>query len=270
MIQAKHIMNRKVPVLPFETTVPQAIDYLKSHPEGFAIVQASSDRFHGVLTEAQLMRIFLRFQADRDKDTLILHRDLFEPAQLTHEDEQFPEIVKKIVTAVGSRTFVINNQSEVVGYITSKDILPYFSSAGPASVDNKPLEKLRSDLYLFETFFAKSPFMMHSVNKEGQILMANEMLHSVLGYAYGDLLGKTIFELYPKEAHAKAEAGLKTIFTQGYHQVVQSQMLTKKNARVEVELVSRILTNQLQDVVGTMTVSRPLDMKYLLECLPDL
>ncbi len=269
MIQAKHVMNRVTPVLQFSATVPEAIEFFKNHREGFAIVQATADRFHGVLTESALMRMFMRYQSHPEKETLILHRDLLEPAQLTHEDEMFPEIVKKIVTAVGSRVFVINSQGAVTGYITAKDILPYFSSTGPLA-GQKPLENLRSDLYLYETFFAKSPFMMHSVNREGQIQMANEMLHKLLGYDYGELLNKTIFDIYPKEAHAKASAGIKTIFSKGWHQVVQGQMIGKTGKAVEVELVSRALSNQLQEVIGTMTVSRPLNMKDLLDILPDI
>ncbi|PWU17602.1 MAG: hypothetical protein C5B49_08550 [Bdellovibrio sp.] len=270
MIQAKHIMKRSTPILSYSATVPEAIEYMRNHQEGFAIVQASPNRFQGVLTEAQLMRIFLRYQTKPDRDTVILHRDLFEPAQLTHEDENFPEIVKKLVSAVGSRLFVINAQGAVVGHVTAKDVLPYFSSKGPAPADAQPMENLRSDLYLYETFFSKSPFMMHSANREGRIIMANEMLHSVLGYEYGQLLGKTIFEIYPKSSHAQASAGLKTIFTQGYHKVVQGEMLTKEGRAIGVELVSRSLSNQFQAVIGTMTVSRPLDMKLLLESLPVL
>lgn len=271
MIQAKNIMHRKTPVLSFSATVPEAIEFLKNHTEGFAAVQASPERLHGVLTEGPLMQIFLRYQANPERDTLILHRDLFEPAQLTHEDEYLPEIVKKVVTAVGNRVFVINKQSEVIGYISAKDVLPYFSPSGPAiQGDKKPLENLKSDLYLFETFFSKSPFMMHSVNRDGQIQMANEIMHTVLGYDYGDLIGKTIFDLYPESAHTKAEADIKTIFTKGYHKVVQGKMVHKSGKLIDVELVSRALSNQYSETIGTMTVSRPMDMKYLLDCLPQL
>lgn len=271
MIQAKNIMHRQTPVLSFDTTIPEAIEFLKNCNEGFAAVQASPERLHGVLTEAPLMQIFLRYQAQPARETLIEHRDLFEPAQLTHEDEYLPEIVKKVVTAVGHRVFVINRAGEVVGYITAKDVLPYFSPKGPEIAgDKKPMENWKSDLYLFETFFSKSPFMMHSVNKDGVIQMANEILHTVLGYEYGELIGKTIFDLYPESAHTKAEAGIKTIFSKGYHKVVNGKMVHKKGKAIDVELVSRALTNQFSETIGTMTVSRPIDMKYLLECLPNL
>lgn len=269
MIQAKNVMNRATPVISFSSTVPEAIEFLRQQPKGFAVVQAASDRFHGVLTEGQMMRIYLRYSAHPEQDALIFYRDLFEPVQLVHEDEYFPEIVKKLVTASGHRVFVMNSKSDVVGFITAKDILPYFSlkGDGKAASEPKQYEKLTSDLYLYESFFAKSPFLMHSVNREGVIQMANEMLHSVLGYEFGELVGRTIFDLYPQSAHSKAEAGLKTILSQGFHSVVQSEMLTKKGEPVQVEMVSRALSNQFQDVVGTMTVSRPMDMKVILSAL---
>lgn len=271
MIQAKNLMHRSTPVLPFSATIPESIEFIKAQPKGFAIVQASANRFHGVLTEAQLMRIFLRYQAHPERETLILYRDLFEPAQLIHEEEYFPEIVKKLVTAVGNRVFVIDNKSNVVGFITAKDLLPYFSPKGAeGQAPDEKVEDLKSDLYLFESFFTKSPFMMHSVNREGVIQMANEVLHSVLGYEFGELQGHTIFNLYPKESHAKAEAGLKTIFSSGFHSIVNAEMIRKDGVKVAVEMVSRALTDQRQSPVGTMTISRPLDMKILLEVMPEL
>jgi PAS domain S-box-containing protein len=268
-------MKSKTPVIPFDASVTDAISYLKKDGEGFAIVQASSDRFQGVLTEAILVRIFLRYQAHPENEALVLYRDLLEPAQLTHENEFLPEIVKKVVTSVGNRVFVIDDRGHVKGYITAKDILPYFTPeekkqrAKKTPVDQE-VENLSSDLYLFETFFAKSPFMMHSVDREGKIQMANEMLHVVLGYSFGELVGKTIFDLYPKDVHAKAEASLKSILESGYHKVVQSHMVHKNKKKILVEVVSKALTNQFQDRIGTMTVSRPVDMKYMLECLPEL
>ncbi|MFN7727758.1 MAG: CBS domain-containing protein [Bdellovibrio sp.] len=266
MIQAKHVMNLSTPVLSFDATVAEAIEFMRKNSAGFVAVRASDERFQGVLTEGGLVRVYLRYQLQADKEALILYRDLLEPMQLIHEEEVFPEVVRKLLTAVGHRIFVINNGGQVVGYVTAKDVLPYFTAA-PRGKPTDQNESLKSDLYMYESFFDKSPFMMHSVNKDGVIQMANEMLHSVLEFPYGELIGKTIFDLYPKEAHKYAEEGLKTILSQGYHKVVRSQMLTKTGKSVEVELVSRVLTNQFQDPIGTMTVARPIEMAVLLKTL---
>lgn len=268
MIQAKHVMHLSTPVISYEATILEAIEAMKKSPAGFVASMASSDRYLGVLTEAALIRMYLKYQIHKDRDQVILYRDMFEPMQLIHESEMFPELVKKLLTSVGQRVFVINDDGTIVGYITTKDILPYFTEGTKESL-SASTDTLKSDLYLFESFFEKSPFMMHSVNKDGVIQMANEILHDILGYGYGELIGKTISHLYSKENSQKAEEGIKTIFKKGYHQVVRSQMMTKTGTPVEVELVSRVLTNQFDSPVGTMTVSRPVDMALLLKNLPQ-
>lgn len=273
MIYAKTIMRPGTPSLAFDQTVADAIEFMNSHTDHFVAVKAADDRYHGVLTEGNLVRMYLRSQNQPDKQALIFYREWFEPMQLIQEGEEFPEIVKKIMTAVGHRVFVINPQSVVIGHITAKDILPYFEhkktelSKTARFAPAGSLEQLKSELYLYESFFEKSPLMMHSVNPLGEIQMANEMLHSVLGYEYGELIGKTIFDLYPKASHEKAAAGIKTILHQGFHSVLQAQMVNKSGKIIDVEMASRALMDQNNKPVGTMTVSRPLKMELILQSL---
>lgn len=266
MIVAREMMRKSPPSLSFDATVPEAIEYFQNHNTNFVTVRATADRMQGVLTEATLMRIFLRYQAKPDRETLILYRDLFEPAQLVLETEVFPEVVKKVGTAVGHRIFVINPAGDVVGFITAKDVLTFLSrsSSPSASVGG---DEVRSHLYLYENFFEKSPFMMHSVNEKGVIQMANETLHAALDFEYGELIGKTIFDLYPKEAHEQASKGIQQIFDHGFHKVVRGHMVRKDQSLLAVELVSRVLTDQNKKPIGTITVSRPQDMDVLLKSL---
>ncbi len=278
MVTAKEVMTTKTPTLSFDTSVLDAVHFLSSNPTDFVAVTADAQRFQGVLTETVMMRIFLRYQSQPENEALILYRQYFEPMQLIHENEPFAEIVKKIVTAVGHRVFVINSESKVVGHITGKNILPYFSkemgmtanSPNPANfspVFKEEVDRLRSHLYLFENFFAKSPFMMHSVDAKGEIRMANEMLHAVLGYSYGELIGKTIFDLYPPENHDLAAQGIKKILSHGFNTVSKAQMVAKNKNIVEVELISRALYDQNKTAVGTITISRPLDMQLLISAI---
>ncbi len=269
MTTAQQIMHDATPVLSFDTTVPEAVEYFAKHKLEFAAVQASADRFHGVITEGSLMRIYLRHKSHPEKDSLILYRDLFEPAQLINKDEPFSEVVKKIVTAVGHRVFVIDERSAVIGYIKARDILPFFIDTKAAqSSTTGGISPDHSELYLYENFFTQSPFMMHSINRQGEIQMANEILHRVLGHTYGDLLGKTVLDLYPKDVQQKVAESLVQIIDRGFHKVVTGQMLHHSGKLIEVEMVSRALLDQNGETIGTITVSRPLDMKYLLECLP--
>jgi PAS domain S-box-containing protein len=269
MITARELMNPMTPALSFDSTVKHAIEFFETHPHQFATVSASRDRLHGVLTEGNLVKIFLRYQTQPAKEALIFYRDCFEPTQLIHETEPFHEVVKKIMTAVGHRVFVIDAKGDLVGHITAKDVLPFLvgkkEEAKP--VHGAAFDELKSQLYLYESFFSKSPFMMHSVNPGGFIQMANEMLHMVLGYDYGELIGKTIYDLYPKAAHGKAQEGIRTILSKGYHQVIQVEMVHKDGRVIAVEMASRALEDPWKNAIGTITVSRPLDMKLLLEAL---
>lgn len=268
MTTARDMMNPATPVLTFDSTVDEAIVFFQKHPLQFAVVSAGKDRIHGVLTEGNLVRIYLRYQTQPSKDALIFYRDCFEPTQLILETETFHEVVKKVMTAVGHRVFVINPEGHFIGHITAKDVLSQMlGKTEGSSASGQAFDETRSQLYLYESFFSKSPFLMHSVNSQGFIQMANEMLHRVLGYEYGELIGKTIYDLYPKQNHEKAQEGIKTIMSQGYHQVVKSEMVRKNGSTVCVELASRALEDPWKNTIGTITVSRPLDMGLLLEVI---
>ncbi len=280
MITAKEIMTAETPSLSFDTSVLDAIYFLSTHKDNFVAVRADAERYHGVLTEAAMMQIFLRYQRNPETEALIFYRQYFEPMQLIQEGEIFPDIVKKLATAIGNRCFVINSRSQVIGHISAKDILPYFTKEYGLQAEKKAkvappmteqfrtqLEDTRSDLYLYESFFTNSPFMMHSVDSKGEIRMANQMLHQVLGYQYGELIGKTIFDIYPPENHAVAAEGIKKILSRGYNNVSNGQMVTKDKKLVEVELISKALQDQTHQSIGTITVSRPLKMSVLLEMM---
>lgn len=269
MTTAHELMNPMTPALSFDSTVQDAIAFFETHPHQFATVSASRDRIQGVLTEGNLVKIFLRYQSQPAKDALIFYRDCFEPTQLIHETATFEEVVKKVMTAVGHRVFVIDTKGELVGHITAKDVLPFLVGKRDAkqTVQGAAFDELKSQLYMYESFFSKSPFMMHSVNPSGFIQMANEMLHALLGYEYGELIGKTIYDLYPKASHNKAQEGIRTIMAKGYHQVIQAEMVHKDGRVIPVEMASRALEDPWKNPIGTITVSRPLDMKLLLDVL---
>ena len=264
MIEAQSVMNKNVLLLPFDLSVPEAIEQFRRTGVSLALIQADDFRYNGVLTEANLVRMYLKYQSQPVKDSMILYRECFEPIQLVHAKEHFPDVVKKIMTSVGNRVFVINDEGKVIGIITAKDMLPYFSSS---TGNDKPDEKSLSELYLYENFFEKSPFMMHSVSADGQIQMANEMLHAALEYPYGALVGKTVFEIYPVENHDKVAAGVKTILSKGFNHVLNAEMLKSDGHVLPVEMSSRALLDQNQKPVGTITVSRPLEMRSHLKSL---
>ena len=150
MITARDLMNPMTPALSFDSTVQDAIAFFEKHPQQFATVSAGKDRLHGVLTEGALVKVFLRYQTQPSKEALIFYRDCFEPTQLIHETEVFHEVVKKVMTAVGHRVFVIDAAGELIGHITAKDILPFLigkAEAKPA-VQGAAFDEFKSQMYL--------------------------------------------------------------------------------------------------------------------------
>lgn len=268
MLIAKDLMNVNVPSLSFDATVIEAVEYFEHVKSDFAVIYATKERLQGVLTEPELIKIFLRYQSNNSKDTMIFYRDCLLPVQLVHESTGLHEVIKKVMTSVGNRIFVIDDKSELIGYITARNVLPILAGKQDAKkVAGPAFDEMKSQLYLYESFFSKSPFMMHSVNPQGYIQMANEILHQTLGYEYGELIGKTIFDLYSKQSHEKAQKGIQTIISKGYHQVVLTEMVRKNGEIIPVELASRLLEDPWHNPIGTITVSRPTDMNSILSKL---
>ena len=265
MIQAKNMMHAPVPFFEYDTSLSELFDKLSHLPQGFAVV-GQSQKAHGVIHEGTLLQIFLKHKQTPKYNTLIHYRSFFDPIQFVQQEESLESILKKVLTSVGNRIFVINSDTEIVGYITAKDVLPQFLGAREQSYD-ETAKKWETDFYFYENFFDKAPFMMHSVNSQGQIQMANEMLHRVLGYDYPQLIQRHLSDLYTSENWQKAQKGVKVIFKEGFHKVVKSAMVTKSGQSIDVELASRGLLNTGGQVVGTVTVSRPLDMNVLIQSL---
>lgn len=265
MIQAKNLMRMSVPFLNYDSKISELFEDQEVLPKGFVLI-GNSKRVHGVLNEGGLLQIFLKFQQNKKQDQLIYFRDFFEPVQYIQEEEDLNSILKKTLTAVGHRIFVLDSSQSVVGYISARDVLPQFMGKRVTlgEVDKFSWE---SQLYYFENFFDKAPLMMHSVNIYGDIQMANEMLHRVLGYEYPELIGKKLSDLYTQDNLLKAKKGIALILKDGFHQVVQSSMVKKDGKIVVVEIASRVLKNIQGESIGTVTVSRPLDMIVFIEAL---
>lgn len=264
MLHAKNLMRTEVPFLKYDLSTAELFKH-SLQPLGFWVVGEGS-RVHGMVTEASLLKIFLKNQLHPERQSLILFREAFEPVQFIQEEEPIGEVLKKVLVAIGNRVLVLNNKQVVTGFITIQDLLPHFLGERKSETFHVKSD-WESDLYFYENFFDKAPFMMHSVNAEGSIQMANEMLHSVLGYSYPELVGMHFLQLYTPDNWNKAQKGVEVIFKSGFHQVVKSCMLTKNKQKIEVELASRALHNTKGQPIGTVTVSRPLDMQVLIQTL---
>ena len=278
MVLAESLMIKNPPVLPLETPVAEAMESLSQRPEGFIAVSSGPRRFHGVLTRANVIPIFLKNRAHPDKSLLVHYRDLLEPIQLALRLEKIDSLIKKVMTSQGQRIFVINESDQVLGYVTVSEILPYLvygsnttpTTKPPSAPDSQDLEQMAEllpNLYLYENFFQQSPFLMHSIAPNGVIQMANGVIHRALGYSYGELIGHPVFKIYPTKNHEKVIESMDLMFSQGKKHIIKAEMVTKSGNFVEVELISRAVTDQGQKLIGTLTISRPTNMNLFLDLL---
>jgi PAS domain S-box-containing protein len=139
---------------------------------------------------------------------------------------------------------VKNRHGKIVGIISPKDLMrATIGVENPAQnmkqrlADAEKLLKtsiaekksIELTLEMYQQAFHETPYMMHAANEKGIILMANKREHEVLGYAEGELTGKSIFELYAKNMHKLVTSGLKEVIEKGHHHITYTTLLTKKN-----------------------------------------
>ena len=129
------------------------------------------------------------------------------------------------------------------------------------------LSTLEKSLDVYQQAFYETPYMMHAVDSDGKILMANKREHDVLGYKEGELVGKNIFDIYSPPMHGNASRGLKIVIEKGHHHLTYTSMLRKDGSTLRCDIASSSLLNDKGDFLSTITVLRPIDPEELLRSL---
>ena len=164
-------------------------------------------------------------------------------------------MVKSILKNSCHRAYVMSSTSlNLVGVVSPKDVISVITgharNSGASELQIKydklliELQDLESRLETQRKMVLDSPLMMHSVDRKGVIRMANRALHNCLGYEYGELLGKTIFNLYPHNQHESVRIGLDVVLQTGFHDLVETAMVSKDQHLVKVEVDFVILFGQ--------------------------
>ena len=128
------------------------------------------------------------------------------------------------------------------------------------------LESERSQLRNYANFFDNAPVMMHSVDFNGNIVMANKMLHTMLGYDPNEIIGRPYVEMYPYQLRNQVEQSLYLIKSTGYIPLVSSMMVKKDKSILKIEIAS-MLRKENGVPVTTISVSRPSESSNILDYL---
>jgi len=238
----------------------------------------------GVLTDFILVKMFLRRaslkSANKSGLNLQFFSDELDPVVTIEDTEPITNAFTLMVQSPNHRLFATKD-GKLSGALSPKDIIPFLAGddrpkAGPPQDMQDAqrriqellgeLEAERTILKNYSDFFGNAPFMMHSVDFNGKILMANKMIHIVLGYEPGELVGKHFAEIYPFQLRNQVQEALFMIKTTGYNPLVASMMVRKDNSLIKVDVAS-MLRKENGVPVSTISVSRPSELGNMLDYL---
>ncbi len=233
----------------------------------------------GVVSDFQLLRLLLRDKAESKKKTIGDYWEELDPVVTIGEDESIVNAFRLMIQSPNHRIYTIR-EGQLTGALSPKDFLLYMAGGRNKSdqpIDanvQKQIESILKELYDtrkklsdFQTIFNDSPFLMHSVDMKGKILAANRMIHFVLGYHEGDLVGKSLRQLYPPEAYKSAMAGLQTVAALGFHPLVNAVMMKKDGSIVRVDIASTLKKDTKGQAEATITVGRLSDSYRMVNYL---
>lgn len=280
---AKEIMTPNPKFIGSGDSLETAIKLFFENNIHYAPVITPNKEVLGLLSEMALIKASLRHYLEPDKlDKVFHHKELFEAPVYLDESESIDDVVKTISKSSTNRLLVKNKQGLLVGIISPKDLLSLVSGQQKKSLNLRlELEKAKEESKLlsnklsdvenmfkiYRNVFEESPYMMHSVNDQGRIIMANRCIHATLGYEKDELIGKSLSDIYPKTILHEAVGGLDKIKKNGHHHVTYTSMVKKNGEKIRIDIASSALTSPRGDFLGTISISRLVDSEGFLRAL---
>ena len=276
----KAFMSQVLFTLESEMTLEDAAQFFASHKLTTAPVVTKSGEIIGVISDFTLLRVLLRSrqEAKRGVNLSDVREDL-DPVVTVHEGDSIVAAFRLMIQSHNHRIYAIHN-GKLTGALSPKDLLLYMAGIKDKnqqvidSVVQRQIESILKELHDarrmlsdYQQLFMDSPYLMHSLDMNGKIVMANRMIHFVLGYDDGELIGKTIRQLYPPENHKKALEGLETVRALGFHPLVNATMVKKDGDVIRVDMASTLKKDSKGNPEGTITVGRMSDSYRMLNYL---
>lgn len=223
--RAAEMMTKTPAVISDETALEDVMSFFIEKGITSAPVVNRVGRILGVMTDIIMVKaILLSRSKGFENDALFNYENLLQTAEFVHEDSGIQEVFKAMVKSPYHRVLVKSDDGDLLGIISPKDLMRYLVGER-VHADNlnkeaeeyqnkiRSLESEREELSdlvsRYEKMIQETPSMIHSVNADGVIIMANKKLHNVLRYKDGALNGETFLKLYDPVHHNNAKAGLK-------------------------------------------------------------
>ncbi len=124
------------------------------------------------------------------------------------------------------------------------------------------------DADVFETVFEYFPDIIHSVDKDGNIVFTNRRASSLLGYTREELLSMNIRQIYADEILDEVEKGFNQLKKTGEKSSVESILKDKEGNRIPVEIRSFSIYDDNGNFLRTFSIIRDIhEIKELQESL---
>jgi len=282
MKSARDIMTKNPFSLKSSMLIPEAVQTMMSHHISSAPVLDVNNQVLGQISEIELLKCYIQVSKKGSANKVLFDfKNLFTKTISVDIDDNITTIVKAVMDSASHRVLVLENRS-LVGIISPKDILKYLigdqNKSGSMvlelnilqdriSILKDQLKATQSELSNIGGVVEKSPFMFHSVNAQGTIVIANEKLHSELGYQPKELIGKSINDLYTPGDKDLVLESLKKLQASDQSIKVYTTYIRKNKAPLRVEVVSTAIRNGKGEFIATSSISRILDSDSLLRAL---
>ncbi|OQW52377.1 MAG: hypothetical protein A4S09_08450 [Proteobacteria bacterium SG_bin7] len=237
----------------------------------------------GALTELGLVKAYMLHKLKLMKNDRVGHHiDLLEPISYIDINTPVADALRAMLASPTHRLLVRDEKNKVVGIISPKDLMRgMLGEANPMQNIRQKLKEtenmlreslsilknLKENLKVYRTVFHETPYMMHAVDRDGKILMANKREHETLGYPDGALIGKTIFDIYSPSMHDEARKGLEQVIKTGHQNVIYTSLVKKDGSTIRCDIVSSAIVDNNGNFVSTISALRPVDSEELLRSL---
>ncbi len=109
------------------------------------------------------------------------------------------------------------------------------------------------------------PDIIHSVNKDGNIVFTNKFATELLGYKEEELLNMNIRDIYSSRRHEKVMAGFEDLKKKGRLTGVESVLVDKKGKEIPVEIRSLSLYDKNGRFEKTFSIIRDISLQKEME-----
>lgn len=236
----------------------------------------------GALTELGLVKAYMLHKLKLQKNDRVGHHiDLLDPISYVDIDTPVSETLRAML-ASSTHRLLVKSGKKIVGIISPKDLMRgMLGEANPMQNLREKLKEtetqlreslstvknLKENLKVYQRVFHETPYMMHAVDRNGKILMANKREHDALGYNNGELVGKTIFDIYSPAMHKEAQQGLEKIIETGRQNITYTSMIKKDGSTIRCDIISSAIVDSQGKFVSTISALRPIDAEELLRSL---